>query len=208
MNKARNTGGASDSARLHIRPLEPGDWPVIVRLFGDNGACGGCWCMWPRVPRGGKAWEEAKGAKNRDRFRRLVHGGQVHGMLAFCGAEPAGWCSFGPRATFPRLETVRAIQRDWSDGTWSIVCFYIPARWRGRGVATRLLEAATARAFALGAREIEGYPAVPKRPPEPLPAAFAWTGVPAFFVKAGYEEWIPTEASRSVFVKLGRRRLN
>jgi GNAT superfamily N-acetyltransferase len=196
----------ADSFAIHVRPLEPADWPNIVRLFGDKGACGGCWCMWPRVPRGGKTWDEAKGPKNRDRFRRLVQAGKVHAVLAFCGEEPVGWCSFGPRETFPRLERIRALQRAWPDGTWSIVCFYIPSAWKGRGLATRLLEAATTRAFALGAREIEGYPVVPKKTPERVPAAFAWTGVPALFERAGYTELIRPQAYHSIFVKTGRKR--
>jgi GNAT superfamily N-acetyltransferase len=198
-----NLGSTPGPSNLQIRTLERADWPLIVKLFGANGACGGCWCMWPRVPRGGKAWEEAKGAKNRDRFRRLVQAGKVHGVLAFCGEEPVGWCSFGPRVAFPRLERVRAIQRAWREDTWSIVCFYIPSNWRGRGVASRLLEAATARAFTLGAREIEGYPVVPKNPHEPVPAVFAWTGVPELFERAGYSEYIRPEASRPIFVKSG-----
>jgi GNAT superfamily N-acetyltransferase len=187
--------------KLHIRQLTSEDWPAIVRLFGDKGACGGCWCMWPRVPQGGKCWHEAKGAKNRERFRRLVKAGKVHGVLAFAGEEPVGWCSFGPRSTFPRLERVRALQRDWSDTTWSIVCFYIPSRWRGRNVATKLLEAATKEAFALGATEIEGYPVVPNQP-EKVPAAFAWTGVPALFETAGYQELDRPGVSRPIY--LGR----
>jgi GNAT superfamily N-acetyltransferase len=205
MNTAKKTSGVPESAPLHIRPLEPGDWPIIVKLFGAKGACGGCWCMWPRVPHGGKAWDEAKGPKNRDRFRRLLQAGKVHGVIAFWDGEPVGWCSFGLRETFPRLASVRALQRDWSAGTWSIVCFYIPSVWRGRGVATRLLEAATAHAFALGAREIEGYPVVPKKSPEQVPAVFAWTGVPALFQKAGYTELPRPEASRPIFVKRGRK---
>jgi GNAT superfamily N-acetyltransferase len=187
---------------IQVRSLTPADWPVIVQLFGDNGACGGCWCMWPRVPRGGKSWKEAQGAKNRDRFRRLVKAGKVHGVLAFADDEPVGWCSFGPRSTFPRLERVRAIQRVGSDTTWSIVCFYIPSRWRGRGVATKLLEAATKEAFALGATEIEGYPVVPAKAREKVPAAFAWTGVPALFQAAGYKELSRPGVSRPIY--LGR----
>jgi GNAT superfamily N-acetyltransferase len=204
MGTAEQTAKSKDDTTITVRPLEPNDWPIIEKHFGDNGACGGCWCMWPRVPRGGKLWEESKGEKNRASFRRLVKAGKVHAVLAFCGEEPIGWCSFGPRETFPRLETVRALKRDWSADTWSIVCFYIPARWRGRGVASRLLGEATTQAFALGAREIEGYPVVPKNPPERIPAAFAWTGVPALFEQAEYEELHRPEMSRPLYLKANR----
>jgi GNAT superfamily N-acetyltransferase len=190
---------------ISVRPLRTDDFAVIEKLFGSNGACGGCWCMWPRVPRGGKLWDECKGEKNRQAFRRLVEAGEVHGVLAFAGEEPVGWCSFGPRSSFPRLERVRAIQRDWGEGTWSVVCFYIPARWRGKGVAGRLLAAATEQAFALGAEELEGYPAVPNDPAAPMPAAFAWTGVPRLFESAGYRKLPRPKASREIFVKLARR---
>jgi GNAT superfamily N-acetyltransferase len=205
MSTEKQPGTPTGDGSITVRPLQPDDWPLIEWLFGAKGACGGCWCMWPRVPRGGKLWEETKGPKNRAAFRGLVKAGKVHGVLAFCGQEPVGWCCFGPRETFPRLETVRALKRDWSADTWSIVCFYIPSRWRNRGVATRLLEAATARAFALGAREIEGYPVVPKKPPERIPAAFAWTGIPALFEKADYEELPRPEMSRPLYLKVDRK---
>ncbi len=157
--------------------------------------------MWWRVPQGGKLWEEAKGRKNRDRFRRLIQAGKVHGVLAFHGDEPVGWCCFGPRTDFPRIERVKALRRDVDDGVWSVVCFFIPARWRGKGVATRLLEAATREAFALGAKALEGYPVVPKNEDKPVPAVFAWTGVPALFERAGYEELARPGAARPIYVK-------
>jgi GNAT superfamily N-acetyltransferase len=188
---------------IRVRPLTPNDWSVIEQLFGDNGACGGCWCMWWRVPQGGKTWDEAKGKKNRDAFRRLVKGGKVHGVLAFADEEPVGWCCFGPRSTFPRILRVRALQREAPATTWSVVCFYIPARWRGQGVATQLVKVATERTFALGAKEVEGFPVLPKKAPERVPAAFAWTGVPALFEAAGYEEMDRPNASRPIY--LGRR---
>ena len=190
------------SIPIHTRPLEPDDWPHLVRLFGSNGACGGCWCMWWRVPRGGKLWEEAKGKKNRERFRRLVRAGQVHGVLAFVEEEPVGWCSFGPRETFPRLDTVKALRGETDEGTWSIVCFFIPSRWRGQGVATHLLKAATAQAFALGAKVVQGYPIVPKTD-QAVPASFAWTGVPVLFERAGYTELVRPEATRPIYCNQG-----
>lgn len=196
---ARERPGKEHKADITVRPLKTDDWPTIVQLFGDKGACGGCWCMWPRVPRGGKLWQESQGKPNRDNFRKLIRAGRVHGVLAFAGDEPVGWCSFGPRQDFPRLETVRALKRQSTHDTWSIVCFYILPRWRGCGVATRLLEAATARAFALGAREIEGYPVVPKK--GRMPGVFAWTGVPALFERQGYDELDRPDASRPIFIQ-------
>jgi GNAT superfamily N-acetyltransferase len=156
--------------------------------------------MWWRVPRGGRLWEEARGPKNRDAFRRLVRAGKVHGILAFAGDEPVAWCSFGPLESFPRLDTVRALRHDAGPDTWAIVCFYIPARWRRRGVARRLLDAATARAFELGALDVEGYPVVPRDPRTPVPAAFAWTGVPALFKAAGYRELLRPGATRPIYI--------
>ena len=168
-----------------VRPVEPADWPAIEKLFGEKGACGGCWCMSWRVPKLGKLWEQVKGEPNRASLRQLVASGEQHAVLAWAGGEPVGWCSFGPRGDFPRLETVKAFRHYWSPATWSIACFYIHPRWRRRGVAGRLLEAATARAFELGAREVEGYPLEWRN--GPAPAAFAHTGVPRLFEAAGYE---------------------
>jgi RimJ/RimL family protein N-acetyltransferase len=185
--RARASGGAPEPSKLSIRALEPDDWTAIARLFGANGACGGCWCMWWRVEKGGKTWDEAKGEKNRARMAKLVKQGAVHAMIAFDRDEPIGWCSFGPHASFPRLLNSRVLRHEPSDDTWSIVCFFIPAKQRGKGLATRLLEAATRHAFALGARTIEGYPVVPQSSSERMPAAFAWTGVPAVFEAVGYE---------------------
>jgi GNAT superfamily N-acetyltransferase len=187
-------------AGLTVRTITPADWPRIAALFGEKGACGGCWCMWWRVPRGGKLWESVKGAPNRASLERIVKAGEQHAVLAFADGQPVGWCSFGPRAAFPRLETVRAFRREWTPETWAVVCFYIHPRWRRKGVAGRLLEAAAARAFELGAREIEGYPVESKT--GALPAAFAYTGVPRLFEAAGFRP-LPRVggAARAVWVR-------
>jgi len=68
--------------KLVIRPLTDKDWPAISSLFGDKGACGGCWCMYWRVERGGRTWDDMRGEKARTHFQRLVRSGKVHGLLA------------------------------------------------------------------------------------------------------------------------------
>lgn len=189
----------SPGGELTLRPASCQDWPVIEELFGPRGACGGCWCMWWRVPRGGKLWESVKGEPNRESLRRLVEQGGLHAILAFDNGRPVGWCCFGPRSTFPRLETVRALQRCWGPDTWAVVCFYIDRRWRRRGLAGRLLAAAAERAFALGAREVEGYPTVSAK--GEMPGAFLYTGLPAMFEATGFEPLTGEGGSRRVYLK-------
>ncbi len=190
-----------DAPTLTARLLRDDDWPTIEELFGPNGACGGCWCMWWRVPRGGKLWDRMKGKNNRAAFRKLVESGEVHGVLAFSDGKPVGWCSFGPRRSHPRLERVRALRRNSPEGTWAILCFYIPSAWRRRGVARLLLQEATTQAFKLGAREIEAYPVVANSSAGPVPAAFAWTGVAALFEAAGYKKAAQQDRAGRVFIK-------
>ncbi|UCC30219.1 MAG: GNAT family N-acetyltransferase [Phycisphaerales bacterium] len=189
---------------LTVRPLHPGDWSNIEALFGEKGACGGCWCMWWRLPKGGKLWEESKGARNKRAFRKLVTTGQVCGCLAFSEDQPVGWCCVGPRGDFPRLRRTKALQTDWNERTWSVTCFYIPAPWRQRGVASALLKGAVKVARDNGAKELEAYPVRPKTEGARMPAAFAWTGVPHLFEKFKFRNVTPPGNSRDIYRKTFR----
>lgn len=193
-------------SRITARPVTDSDWPLIERLFGAKGACGGCWCMYWRLPRGGKLWEENKGAKNKRAFKRLVTQGKVNGCLAFCEDEPVGWCCVGPRTDFPRLERTKALATQWRETTWSVVCFYIPSGWRHRGVATTLLKEAVHVAREHGATELEGYPVRPNKQGRDIPAAFAWTGVPLLFERQKFVTITPPGQSRDVYRRRFRRR--
>jgi len=114
-----------------------------------------------------------------------VEGGHAHGALAFDGERPVGWCAVGPRLDFLRVLRSRVLMREVGAGTWSLNCLYVPAKQRGKGVASALVGVATDHAFALGADEVEAYPVVPTGAGR-VPAAFAWTGVPALYERAGF----------------------
>jgi len=47
--------------KLSIRPLTPNLWPALKELFGENGACYGCWCMYWRI---GSAYRKTPREKN------------------------------------------------------------------------------------------------------------------------------------------------
>ena len=66
--------------KLLIHPLTPSRWADFEKLFGRNGACAGCWCMWWRLPR--KDWVAEKGEGNRKAMQRLVNGDAPPGLLA------------------------------------------------------------------------------------------------------------------------------
>lgn len=176
-----------DGTAVETRELTPDLWPAVEELFGPRGACGGCWCMWWRVERGGKLWEETRGEPARRAFRELVSSGKARGILAFAGGRPLGWCAYGPRAEFPRTERVRAYRRDDTAGVWSVNCFYIARQHRGRGVARALLRAAVDACRRQGAAVVEGYPVTETADGQRLAAAFAWTGPLAIFEEAGFE---------------------
>lgn len=189
-------------AQIVVRELEHGDWPLIEALFGDKGACGGCWCMYWRVPMGGKTWHDRSKDQNRRDFKKLVTAGQVFGCLAFSEEEPVGWCCIGPRGDFPRLARVKALATPWSEKTWSVTCFYIPSKWRGQGVATKLLEHAAIVARRHGAKELEGYPVLSmKGDGSKIPAAFAWTGVAPLFERQKFIEITLAGQTRPVYRK-------
>ncbi|HNS74459.1 MAG TPA: GNAT family N-acetyltransferase [bacterium] len=164
--------------------VTPAHWPKVEELFGERGACGGCWCQAWRLEKGEK-WAEVKGAVARERLRRGIETGSIHAILAFEEDVPVGWCTFGPRPSFPLLDRTRAYQCEDAEQVWSIPCFYVLRTHRRRGVAHALLAAALAAMKSRGVRIVEGYPAKPNRDGSYI-AAFSWTGTDSLFEKAGF----------------------
>lgn len=162
-------------------------WPDFERLFGQNGACGGCWCQWWRLPKGGRLWEETRGAKARKMMRALFKNGDITGLLAYDGATPVGWCSYGPRSVFPRLDRTRAYRRDDSDEVWSINCFFIDRHYRRQGLARSMLKAALAFMKKRKVQRVEGYPVTLTKDGRQLPPAFSYQGPLKIFQEAGFE---------------------
>ena len=175
---------AAPRPKFTFHPLTPERWPDFETLFGERGACGGCWCMWWRQTR--SEFEKNKGAKNRRAMKKLVSSGQVPGIIAYAGGEPVGWCAVQPRESYPSLERSRVLKRVDEQPVWSITCFFIARTHRGQGVSAALVKAAIAHARKHGAQIVEGYPVEPKK--DRMPDAFAWTGLPAAFEKAGFIE--------------------
>ena len=169
---------------LRFLPLTPARWSHLEALFGERGACGGCWCMYWRLAR--PRFESQKGAGNRRAFKKLVDTGARPGILAYRDGQPIGWCAFGPREGYPVLGRSRILKPVDGRPVWSVTCLFVARPHRRRGVTVDLLRAAAQHAARRGASILEGYPVEPRS--GRLPDVFAWTGLSSAFRKAGHVE--------------------
>ena len=174
----------SSTSKLEILPLTPRRWPDFERLFGPRGACGGCWCMTPRLTR--REYEANKGEKNRRAMKRLVERGPPPGLLAYRDGEPIAWIAVAPRSDCRLLSGSRVLAPVDDEPVWSIVCLFLRKDVRRQGLSSKLIRAAAAFARKQGARIVEAYPHIPKQ--AAMPAVFAWTGFASSFERAGFEE--------------------
>ncbi|MCI0351922.1 MAG: GNAT family N-acetyltransferase [Acidobacteriales bacterium] len=158
-------------------------WTDLEKLFGERGACGGCWCMTWRLSR--SQFEAQKGRLNRRGFRKIVEKSPP-GILAYCNDEPVGWCAVAPREQYPVLERSRVLKPIDSQPVWSITCLFVAKPFRRSGMSVALLKAARDYARQQGASIVEGYPVEPYT--ANMPAVFAWTGLVSAFRKAGFKE--------------------
>lgn len=171
--------------KLEFHPLTPQRWDDVEALFGPRGACGGCWCMWWKLPRA--QFASQKGDGNRRAFRRIVKAGTVPGILAYADGQPIGWCAVEPRAAYPALARSRVLAPLDDRPVWSVTCFYVARGHRRKGVTVQLLRAALKHVRRRGGRLVEGYPVVPK-PYHTASTAFAWTGFVPAFEAAGFSD--------------------
>jgi GNAT superfamily N-acetyltransferase len=174
------------AAKVTTRELTPDLWPDLEALFGSNGACGGCWCMYWRLERG-EDWAHVKGAVNKRRLRDLVRQGLAHGVLAYVdGGEPVGWASFERRRDLARLDRAPSLACDDADEVWSLPCFFVKAGYRKQGVASALLAASVKAVRRQRGQVIEAYPVRSAKFGKAIPAAFAWTGTIPMFEAEGF----------------------
>lgn len=181
-------------SELEFHPLTRDRWSDFETLFGERGACGGCWCMWWRLKR--SEFEQQKGEGNRKAMKALIHRGEVPGILAYAGGNPIGWCSVAPRDRFPVLNRSRILKKIDETPVWSIVCFFVEKSFRRKGVSAQLLQAAIEYARQQGGKVLEGYPIEPKK--DRMPPAFVFTGLVSAFKKAGFVECIRRSETRPI----------
>ncbi len=187
-------------ATLTFRELTPETWPDFERLFRGPGGNDQCWCMYYRREQSAEKERTAYGVKeggfaehNRRRTEGLVREGRAHGILAYAGDEPVGWCAYGRKQEFPQIDRGRAYRRlsPPPEEAWRIVCFIVAAGHRRKGVANAALRAALASIRSQGGGPVEAYPVTGPR----WGAGSLWFGTVPMFEREGFRKVTPLGAS-------------
>lgn len=145
----------SEPAALRTEVMDASRWEDLVAVLAPT--CGGdegCWCYDHHLP---LAAGPVRGRPARLAKYSLLLEGRAHGVLAYRGEVPVGWCALDPSKDLPGHDCFEAA----SPEGWMIHCFVVVEAHRGQGVAHRLLAAAVELARQRGAPLLEAFPPDP-----------------------------------------------
>jgi GNAT superfamily N-acetyltransferase len=176
------TPSRSAATDITIVPLTPARLDDLATLFEQGGDPKWCWCSYFRVR--GRSWANATSEQNRTLLGGLADRAPAPGLVAYRAGQAVGWVSLGPREDYERLAYSTVLAPIDDRPVWSIVCFVVGRRERGKGVAGALLDASVEHARANGATTLEAYPA--DTGGARISSASAYHGTLSMFERAGF----------------------
>ena len=170
------------SKQIQFETLTAANWPLFEQLMGEKGGCGGCWCMYFRLPVA--AFKQNKHAGNKRMMHQLVKEAKPVGLMAIHKNEAIGWVALSPREDLYRIERSRTLKRIDDKQVWSISCFFIKKEYRKKGLSQLLIKAVIAYARKNNIMALEAYPVIPYATKSP--DVFLWTGILSAFTGNGF----------------------
>jgi GNAT superfamily N-acetyltransferase len=174
---------------LTVVPLTPDRWPDLEAIFNAKGCsvARGCWCMAYRLSGAREPLPTGmtRAKANRAALKALVDAGHPPGLIGYRGKVPIGWVSIAPREEYARLRRSPVMKAIDEQPVWSVICFVVPAEYRGEGAARALLKGAVAYAKERGATLVEAYPV--DRPARSKDDHM-WFGAKTMYDHAGFKE--------------------
>ncbi len=143
-------------SRLVVRELTPSLRDDFLFFFDnvgfvDNPDWSDCYCYPYHFADRGRTG-------NRRAASNQIEESRIQGFLAFSEGKPVGWCNAANRDNYPALHRLMRSDRDNEERVGSIVCFVIAPSYRGKGLASRLLNAACHKFSKEGLEYAEAYP--------------------------------------------------
>jgi len=180
---------------LSFHPLSLNRWKDFEDLFGDKGACAGCWCMYWFMMK--KEYDEKrKDGRTKKEMKKMVKNSLQPGIIAYADDKPIGWIAIQPREKYPRLSNSKILKPVDDKAVWSIVCFFVHKDYRKMGISVELIKNACVFAASKGGMIVEAYPTDTKNN-NSVPV-FIYTGTASAFKKAGFKEVLRRSETRPI----------
>lgn len=139
-----------------------------------------CFCRFYYTKCSMDEWKDRTGATNKQEVEHAVRNHEMHGFLAFVNERPIGWVNAADVRLLKRLDEVvkpYIIMKRYA----ATICFVIHNEFRGRKVATKLLEHAMLYYKSLG---FDGMLAMPFD--HPANVQMEYRGPFSIYQKFGY----------------------
>lgn len=177
--------------KVTIRPLCPElceDWLQFFDniAFEDHGEWAFCYCLEGFLdPETQEKWTNSK--ERREKAIELIRTGEMQGYLAYSEHTVIGWCNANEREKYKYLtEMFRKINYQTTEAAdtkvKSIFCFLIAPKYRGKGVAQRLLNRVCEDAVQDGYASVEVYPFADEK------FEFQYHGTSKMYERSGFLE--------------------
>ena len=190
-------------SRIEVRPATADRFDDVAALLAPRRAdAPACWCLTYRVTNAENS--VLRGQDRPKRLQEFCSREPPPGVVAYVDGEPAGWCSFGPRSELPRLARSRTIPRLDDVPVWSVFCLVVRAGYRGKGLASQLVDAVVALAASRGVPALEAYPVDPQG--QRISASQAFVGTTSLFERAGFTRVAPTTSTSAGLTRWVMRR--
>ena len=171
--------------KLSFHPLTLERWKDFENLFGEKGACAGCWCMYWFMNK--KEYDEKrKDGRTKKEMKMMVKDKIEPGIIAYDDDKPVGWVAIQPREKYSKLSNSKILRPVDDKPVWSIVCFFVHKDYRKKGISVKLIQNACDFAASKGGMIVEAYPTETKT--KNSAPVFIYTGTASAFKKAGFKE--------------------
>jgi GNAT superfamily N-acetyltransferase len=174
-----------DAPAFTVRPLAAAQGEAWLHFFddvafADNPRWASCYCQFPVADHAAKPWQARDAAENRASACQRIAAGTQHGVIAEAAGRVIGWCHAGPWQAMSIMDD--ETPEPLAERLGAITCFVVAPAWRGRGVATALLDAACAVLRGQGLVAVDAWARADAADPAAL-----HTGPLSMYQRAGFQ---------------------
>ncbi len=127
--------------------------------FSDHVEWSACYCLESHLCKGENERLKAK-EERRQKAKELIESGIMSGYLVYEGDHVVGWCNAGEKDGYaPLCGNKEYMAEDGAVGrTMAVYCMDIAPGYRGKGIASLVMERILQDAKEEGYQYVEGYP--------------------------------------------------